>query len=173
MATQLAPRSGSVARTLDSVPETASSNQLAGGFHDTSGSALFNVEVAIGRGVTIFDATTGGLGGCPFAPGCESRMATFLAWLTQLMSAADVAGWRSPPVRPGPEVVENREIAVCSRGSAAAPLPVSRCTRPAEVSRRRDSRPPMKTRFVTDSTAHGVFCRCRVRGGSNRPAESA
>ena len=38
-------------------------------FHDTRGTALANVIAAVEAGVTTFDASTGGTGGSPFAPG--------------------------------------------------------------------------------------------------------
>jgi hydroxymethylglutaryl-CoA lyase len=44
--------------------------------HDTRGTALANVERALTYGVAIFDASTGGLGGCPFAPGAAGNLAT-------------------------------------------------------------------------------------------------
>jgi hydroxymethylglutaryl-CoA lyase len=45
-------------------------------FHDTRGTALANVVVALGRGVTRFDASIGGLGGCPYAPGASGNAVT-------------------------------------------------------------------------------------------------
>ena len=44
--------------------------------HDTRGTALANVLVALERGVSTFDASAGGLGGCPFAPGAAGNLAT-------------------------------------------------------------------------------------------------
>jgi len=49
---------------------------LAGHFHDTSGSALDNIGVALERGLRVFDASAGGLGGCPFAPGAKGNVDT-------------------------------------------------------------------------------------------------
>jgi hydroxymethylglutaryl-CoA lyase len=57
---------------LDELP----ADRLAGHFHDTSGRALLNVEVALKRGLRVFDASVGGLGGCPFAPGAAGNVAT-------------------------------------------------------------------------------------------------
>ena len=51
-------------------------NRLAGHFHDTSGRALDNVGVCLSRGIRMFDASTGGLGGCPYAPGAAGNVAT-------------------------------------------------------------------------------------------------
>jgi len=51
-------------------------SRLAGHFDDTQGFALANVTAAYSTGVTIFDASVGGLGGCPFAPGAAGNLAT-------------------------------------------------------------------------------------------------
>ena len=45
------------------------SQQIALHFHDTRGTALANVLAGLDYGVTTFDSSAGGLGGCPFAPG--------------------------------------------------------------------------------------------------------
>ena len=45
-------------------------------FHDTRGTALANVAAALPLGITIFDASAGGLGGCPYAPGATGNLAT-------------------------------------------------------------------------------------------------
>jgi hydroxymethylglutaryl-CoA lyase len=45
-------------------------------FHDTRGTALANVVAALERGVTHFDASIGGLGGCPYAPGASGNAVT-------------------------------------------------------------------------------------------------
>jgi hydroxymethylglutaryl-CoA lyase len=50
--------------------------RLAGHFHDTAGRALANVDVALARGLRVFDASVGGLGGCPYAPGAAGNVAT-------------------------------------------------------------------------------------------------
>lgn len=50
--------------------------RLAGHFHDTAGRALENIEVALERGLRVFDAAVGGLGGCPYAPGAAGNVAT-------------------------------------------------------------------------------------------------
>ena len=49
---------------------------LAGHFHDTQGRALENIAEALARGITVFDASVGGLGGCPYAPGAAGNVAT-------------------------------------------------------------------------------------------------
>jgi hydroxymethylglutaryl-CoA lyase len=45
-------------------------------FHDTRGTALVNVYAALEAGVATFDASAGGLGGCPYAPGATGNLAT-------------------------------------------------------------------------------------------------
>jgi hydroxymethylglutaryl-CoA lyase len=45
-------------------------------FHNTRGTALANVVAALDRGVTRFDASIGGLGGCPYAPGASGNLVT-------------------------------------------------------------------------------------------------
>ncbi|MGR3541329.1 MAG: hydroxymethylglutaryl-CoA lyase [Hasllibacter sp.] len=61
---------------LAAVLDVAEPGVLAGHFHDTEGRALENVEVALGRGLRVFDAAAGGLGGCPYAPGAAGNLAT-------------------------------------------------------------------------------------------------
>ncbi len=45
-------------------------------FHDTRGTALANVTTGLAAGVRTFDASTGGTGGCPYAPGAAGNLAT-------------------------------------------------------------------------------------------------
>ena len=49
---------------------------LAMHFHDTRGTALANVSAALELGIRCFDASTGGTGGCPYAPGAAGNLAT-------------------------------------------------------------------------------------------------
>jgi isopropylmalate/homocitrate/citramalate synthase len=74
-----------VSATLDAVSNLLPLSDLALHFHDTTGTALGNVQVALYRGVRIFDSAAGGLGGCPFAPGAPGNLATesLLAFLQQ------------------------------------------------------------------------------------------
>jgi hydroxymethylglutaryl-CoA lyase len=65
-----------VAAMLDAVLGVAEARRLAGHFHDTGGRALDNVEAALAKGLRVFDAAVGGLGGCPFAPGAKGNVAT-------------------------------------------------------------------------------------------------
>ena len=50
--------------------------RLALHFHDTRGTALANVVAGLQSGIAIFDASAGGLGGCPYAPGASGNLAT-------------------------------------------------------------------------------------------------
>ncbi|KIX04371.1 uncharacterized protein Z518_05239 [Rhinocladiella mackenziei CBS 650.93] len=51
-------------------------SRIAGHFHDTYGQAVCNVWQAYLCGIRVFDASVGGLGGCPFAPGAKGNAAT-------------------------------------------------------------------------------------------------
>lgn len=51
-------------------------SKLAMHFHDTRGTALANTLAALEMGIVAFDASAGGLGGCPYAPGASGNMAT-------------------------------------------------------------------------------------------------
>ncbi|HHW34636.1 MAG TPA: hydroxymethylglutaryl-CoA lyase [Paracoccus solventivorans] len=61
---------------LAAVLEELPPEQLAGHYHDTAGRALQNIDASIARGLRVFDAAVGGLGGCPYAPGAEGNVAT-------------------------------------------------------------------------------------------------
>ena len=50
--------------------------RLAYHFHDTRGTALANVTAGLAAGVRCFDSSTGGTGGCPYAPGAAGNLAT-------------------------------------------------------------------------------------------------
>ncbi|HME81548.1 MAG TPA: hydroxymethylglutaryl-CoA lyase [Candidatus Eremiobacteraceae bacterium] len=50
--------------------------RLAMHFHDTRGTALANVLAALEAGISIFDSSAAGLGGCPYAPGASGNLAT-------------------------------------------------------------------------------------------------
>jgi hydroxymethylglutaryl-CoA lyase len=61
---------------LDAVLQWLRPDQLAGHFHDTYRRALDNIAVCLDYGLHTFDASVGGLGGCPFAPGAQGNVAT-------------------------------------------------------------------------------------------------
>jgi len=62
--------------------------QIAFHFHDTRGTALANVAAGLRAGVRTFDASTGGTGGCPYAPGAAGNLAT-----EDLVYFLDASGW--------------------------------------------------------------------------------
>jgi hydroxymethylglutaryl-CoA lyase len=61
-----------VQRALDALPLDA----VAMHMHDTRGTALANIVVGLELGIRHFDASVGGMGGCPFAPGAAGNVAT-------------------------------------------------------------------------------------------------
>ena len=59
-----------------------STSQLAMHFHDTYGQALANTHAALQAGITTYDASAGGLGGCPYAKSATGNLATEdLVWM--------------------------------------------------------------------------------------------
>ena len=67
-----------VNRMLAAVLAVIPASKLAGHFHDTAGRALDNIGVALDHGIRVFDASVGGLGGCPYAPGAKGNVDTLL-----------------------------------------------------------------------------------------------
>jgi isopropylmalate/homocitrate/citramalate synthase len=67
---------GQVPRVLDAVLTRLPVDRIALHFHDTRGTALANVLTALPYGIATFDASAGGLGGCPYAPGAAGNLAT-------------------------------------------------------------------------------------------------
>jgi hydroxymethylglutaryl-CoA lyase len=65
-----------VERVLDLMLAEVTPAELAMHFHDTRGAALANCMVGLTMGITTIDAATGGLGGCPYAPGASGNLAT-------------------------------------------------------------------------------------------------
>ena len=63
---------GVIGMLLQVIPAT----KLAMHFHDTRGTALANTLAALEMGIATFDASSGGLGGCPYAPGASGNLAT-------------------------------------------------------------------------------------------------
>jgi hydroxymethylglutaryl-CoA lyase len=51
-------------------------DRLAGHFHDTYGQALANVYAGLLEGISVFDSSVAGLGGCPYAKGATGNVAT-------------------------------------------------------------------------------------------------
>jgi len=68
---------GHVHRLLDALDARGIGvERLAVHFHDTYGQALANTLAALAHGVTVVDASTGGLGGCPYAKSATGNLAT-------------------------------------------------------------------------------------------------
>lgn len=67
---------GQVRTVVDAVAARVPRDRIALHFHDTRGMALANVMAGLDAGVTTFDASAGGLGGCPYAPGATGNLAT-------------------------------------------------------------------------------------------------
>ena len=66
----------SISAMLDAVLGEGEAAKFAGHYHDTSGRACDNVEASLAKGIRVFDAAVGGLGGCPYAPGAQGNVAT-------------------------------------------------------------------------------------------------
>ncbi len=94
-----------VSRMLDAVIKRIPVGRLAGHYHDTYGMAVANICASLQKGVTVFDASVGGLGGCPYAAGASGNVATEdVVWLMRglgietgvdLDKLVDVAAWIS------------------------------------------------------------------------------
>ena len=61
---------------LDLLLDALAQDRIAMHFHDTYGTAVANALAAYERGISIFDASAGGVGGCPYAPGAAGNVAT-------------------------------------------------------------------------------------------------
>ena len=72
-----------VGRVLSPLLERMPAERLALHLHDTRGRAIDNAEAGLQLGITTFDASASGLGGCPFAPGAPGNLATetLVSWL--------------------------------------------------------------------------------------------
>ena len=96
--------------------EGMGTDQLAVHFHDTYGQALANAYSALEEGITTFDASAGGLGGCPYAESATGNLATEdLVWMldglgietgVNLDRLADTSAWMAERLgRPSPSRV--------------------------------------------------------------------
>jgi hydroxymethylglutaryl-CoA lyase len=63
-------------RILNEFLREIPSEQIALHLHDTRGTALANVIVGLSMGIRTYDASIGGMGGCPYAPGAAGNLAT-------------------------------------------------------------------------------------------------
>ena len=96
---------GQTRRLLERLMARMPPDKLALHMHDTHGTALANVLVGLEAGLTTFDASVGGLGGCPFSPQATGNIATEdLVWQLErdrvatgvdLDALLDVSRWLS------------------------------------------------------------------------------
>ena len=108
---------GHVKRLLRAfVANGMTTDQLAVHFHDTYGQALANAYAALQEGITTFDASAGGLGGCPYAESATGNLATEdLVWMlhglgietgVDLDALVATSGWMAGELgRPSPSRV--------------------------------------------------------------------
>jgi hydroxymethylglutaryl-CoA lyase len=67
---------GKTQAMLEAVAKNIPVKQLAGHYHDTYGQALANIFASLQMGVSVFDSSIAGLGGCPYANGASGNVAT-------------------------------------------------------------------------------------------------
>ncbi|MGP1613907.1 MAG: hydroxymethylglutaryl-CoA lyase [Pollutimonas bauzanensis] len=65
-----------VGQVMRAVTEIVDPARISGHFHDTYGQSLANILAAMEAGISIFHASVGGLGGCPYAKGATGNVAT-------------------------------------------------------------------------------------------------
>jgi len=119
---------GQVPAVIGEVATRVPVMNLALHFHDTRGTALVNVFAGLQAGVTTFDSSAGGLGGCPYAPGAAGNLAT-----EDLLYMLDGLG-----VETGVDMRGVMEASIAIEPHLGHPLP-SRIVQAARVSKIRDS----------------------------------
>lgn len=67
---------GATRRLIDTVAAQIPREKLAGHFHDTYGQALANIYASLLEGVSVYDSSVAGLGGCPYAKGASGNVAS-------------------------------------------------------------------------------------------------
>ncbi|TVP88312.1 MAG: hydroxymethylglutaryl-CoA lyase [Pseudomonadaceae bacterium] len=67
---------GETRRLIESVAQQVPREHLAGHFHDTYGQAIANVYASLLEGISVFDSSIAGLGGCPYAKGASGNVAS-------------------------------------------------------------------------------------------------
>ncbi|MFL9676651.1 hydroxymethylglutaryl-CoA lyase [Pseudomonas marginalis] len=67
---------GNTRRLFEVVGAQVPRDKLAGHFHDTYGQAIANIYAGLLEGITVFDSSIAGLGGCPYAKGASGNVAT-------------------------------------------------------------------------------------------------
>jgi len=119
-----------ITRMLEAVMQRVPVERLAGHYHDTYGMAAANIYASLQLGVAVFDASVGGLGGCPYAAGASGNAATEdVVWLLNGLGIAtgidldrlvDTAAWisavlgREPASRVARAVLAKRAKAGCT-----------------------------------------------------------
>ncbi|AKU10337.1 hydroxymethylglutaryl-CoA lyase [Azoarcus sp. CIB] len=119
-----------ISRMLEAVIKRVPVERLAGHYHDTYGMAAANIYASLQMGVSVYDASVGGLGGCPYAAGASGNVATEdVVWLLNGLGIAtgidverlvDIAAWisgvlgREPASRVARAVLAKRAKAACS-----------------------------------------------------------
>lgn len=87
---------GEVKNRLRALAAALPSDRLAVHFHDTRGMGVANAWAALEAGIRRFDASVGGIGGCPFAPGAAGNVATedlvLMAGQSGFATGIDIAG---------------------------------------------------------------------------------
>jgi hydroxymethylglutaryl-CoA lyase len=73
---------------INKLQKINSLNNFALHFHDTEGMALVNTLTGLESGITTFDSSIGGMGGCPYAPGAAGNLAT--EDLVNLLQSLDI-----------------------------------------------------------------------------------
>lgn len=119
----------SITRMLEAVIRRVPVERLAGHYHDTYGMAAANIYASLQMGVSVYDASVGGLGGCPYAAGASGNVATEdVVWLLdglgietgiELERLVNIAAWisgvlgREPASRVARAVLAKRAKAAC------------------------------------------------------------
>ena len=119
----------SISRMLEAVIQRVPVERLAGHYHDTYGMAAANIYASLQMGVSVYDASVAGLGGCPYAAGASGNVATEdVVWLLdglaietgiELDRLVDIAAWisgvlgREPASRVARAVLAKRAKAAC------------------------------------------------------------
>jgi hydroxymethylglutaryl-CoA lyase len=119
----------SVQRMLEAVAARVPLERLAGHYHDTYGMAVANVHASYAMGLRAFDASVGGLGGCPYAKGATGNVATEdLVYLLhglgvrtgiELDALVDCAAWISQQLGRAPASRVARALLAKRPGTAA------------------------------------------------------
>jgi hydroxymethylglutaryl-CoA lyase len=124
---------GQVTRLLDHLAPRTGLDRLAVHMHDTYGQGLANTLAALEAGVTVADASAGGLGGCPYAPGAKGNLATEdLVWALErsgvdtgvdLGALVDTSAWMAEQL--GRPPVSRAAQAILSKRDGDTPDPFS------------------------------------------------